>query len=145
MIFSRIHKFIPTLIQNIRANNMHHSHSAVLFNKKEAYLGFNHKRTCIRRKTNPSTHAEIDVFKHLNKKLKLQKSLKKFSILVIRVNNSGNICYSKPCANCIRELQQYQIKNIYYSDHNGNIKREKTKNIQNLHVSSVYTKCFSLS
>jgi len=142
MIFQRIFRFIPLLLQNAKNNSMSYNHSAVLFNKKEVYLGINNNRSYIQRKhINPSTHAELDTFKHLNKKMKLQRSFRKYSILVIRINNSGQICYSKPCANCIRELREHQIKYIYYSDHQGNIIKEKTNVIHNDHVSKVYLKC----
>lgn len=41
--------------------------------------------------------------------------------MVIRVNNSGDLCSSKPCENCINYMRTvsvkkgYKIKTVYYS------------------------------
>ena len=56
-------------------------------------------------------------------------------MVVIRVNNNGDLTYSKPCCNCIYYLKLYGIKNVYYSDKNGEIVKEKMNDIESQHSS----------
>lgn len=51
--------------------------------------------------------------------------LKGASILVIRINNSGNISRGYPCSYCYNSIKHVGIKNIFYSDRDGTIKRER--------------------
>ena len=66
----------------------------------------------------------IDKLKTREKK----KKLFEINILVIRVNNSGNLCSSQPCHKCVDYMKTravkkgYKIKKIYYSNSNGEIK-----------------------
>ena len=53
------------------------------------------------------------------------ENLKDTSILVIRVNCSGNLSRSFPCKYCLDTIKLVGIKNIYFSDRDGKIKREK--------------------
>lgn len=65
----------------------------------------------------------IDKLKYREK----NKKLYEVNIMVIRVNNSGNLCSSQPCDKCIEYMKTiaikkgYKIKRIYYSTSNGNI------------------------
>ena len=71
-----------------------------------------------------SVHAEVDCcmkIKKTNKKTKV-------NMIVIRTNWKGEkLMMSKPCKNCVRtsmyllEKKGYKLKNIYYSDIDGNI------------------------
>jgi hypothetical protein len=69
----------------------------------------------------------IDRLKTREKK----KKLFEINILVIRVNNSGNLCSSKPCSNCILYMKTiavkkgYKIKRIFYSTSSGTIVNER--------------------
>jgi hypothetical protein len=63
-------------------------------------------------------------------KLKMREKNKKLyevNIMVIRVNNSGNLCSSQPCEKCIEYMKTvaikkgYKIKKIYYSTSSGDI------------------------
>jgi len=60
---------------------------------------------------------------------------KKLEMVVIRVNNKGNLANSKPCNNCIYYLRLYGVKNVYYSNDNGVIVKEKINYIENEHCS----------
>jgi deoxycytidylate deaminase len=51
------------------------------------------------------------------------------NILIIRINQSGNINLAKPCQMCYHLIQFVGIKWIYYSNHHGEIVREKVKEI----------------
>lgn len=58
---------------------------------------------------------------------KRQKSVK-MDLLVISMNKSGNLRISKPCEKCVKFLYNdpiIHIKNVYYSDRDGSIVREK--------------------
>jgi hypothetical protein len=56
--------------------------------------------------------------------------LLKVNILVIRVNNTGNLCSSQPCHNCVDYMKTvavnkgYKIKKIYYSTSTGDIENK---------------------
>jgi hypothetical protein len=73
-----------------------------------------------------STHAEVDA---INKLVPLRNNSKlcKVSLMVIRVNRSGNLSNSMPCTNCANYMKTvavkkgYKIKNIYYSTVDGKI------------------------
>ena len=66
-------------------------------------------------------------------KLKMREKKKKLfeiNILVIRVNNSGNLCSSEPCSKCISYMRinavkkGYKIKKIFYSTSTGSIENK---------------------
>ena len=95
-------------------------------------------RTSYRRNICCSIHAEMGtVTKFLNSYIKIhatrnsnkiKRKLNKFSICVVRsIIINGQICYanSTPCCDCIKKLQTVGLKNIMYSDENGNIITEK--------------------
>lgn len=60
---------------------------------------------------------------------------KKLEIVVIRVNNQGDLMNSKPCNSCLYYMRLYGIKNVYYSDENGEIVKEKITDIEVEHDS----------
>lgn len=98
---------------------------AVIFNgKKIISSGFNeiryHSKLHPKFKTwHNSLHAEqkaIITSKH---------NLKRYSILVIRVNNNGEMLLARPCRNCQKYLKYVGIKKVYYSNNNGSITKER--------------------
>ena len=44
---------------------------------------------------------------------------------------------SKPCKNCTEMLKMLNIRNIYYSDNNGNIINERVRDLQNNHMAKI--------
>ena len=97
-------------------------------------------------KNSPSIHAEINAISNLPY-IKKTKKKSNINILVIRTSHNGKINMSKPCLNCIRLMQilpqnkGYIIKNIYYSDENGNIIKtnlNKITNDKDIHISRFY-------
>jgi len=115
-------------------------HGAILCKSgKKICAGHNiDTRTSYRRNICCSIHAEMGtVTKFLNSYIKIhatrnsnkiKRKLNKFSICVVRsIIINGQICYanSTPCGDCIRKLQTVGLKNIMYSDENGNIVTEK--------------------
>ena len=65
----------------------------------------------------------------------IKKKSKKIQIIVIRWNGHRFV-NSKPCINCINFMKFVGIKEIYYSNNNGDIVSEKIKNITTSHKSS---------
>lgn len=63
------------------------------------------------------------------KTLDINNKLCKVNIIVIRINNSGNLCSSKPCNKCINYMKTvavdkgYKINKIYYSISTGIIEK----------------------
>jgi hypothetical protein len=90
-------------------------------------------------------HAEHDAINKL-KPLYKKKRLVPINILVIRISKSNKLQNSKPCANCIKvmkilpEKKGYIIKNVYYSNNNGDIVKSSLKILENeeLHYSRYY-------
>ena len=95
----------------------------------------------------PGVHAEHDAINRL-KPLQRNKHLQNINILVIRLSKNNKIQNSKPCTNCIKnmkllpEKKGYKIRNIYYSDDNGEIVKSSLKNLENeeLHYSRYFRK-----
>ena len=93
----------------------------------------------------PGIHAEHDAINKL-KPIKRKKYLQNINLLVIRMSKQNKLQSSKPCANCIHILKSlpekkgYKIKNIYYSDENGEIIKSSLKNLglENLHYSKFF-------
>lgn len=75
-------------------------------------------------------HAETDAIRKLSK----TKKRNTISLIVIRIDTHGLLKNSKPCANCVKSLSKittHRIKNIYYSDQDGNIKKVKLSELIN--------------
>lgn len=90
-------------------------------NWKNISVGENSER--IRRGThNINLHAEIDALNKVNSNI--DKKRKRFDLLVLRINKSGDLCESAPCLNCTNELKKnnnVKIKKLYFSRYDGTI------------------------
>jgi len=96
-------------------------------------------------KNQSTIYAEISALNKL--KYVQSKKCKKINLLVIKVSYTGKIGNSKPCIKCIEKMhclpieKGYSIKNIYYSDENGKIIKNKIQNLindDNKHLSRYY-------
>ena len=94
-------------------------------------------------------HAELSSVKHLQRSKSTRNKYwdnKRLSVdlLVIRINNSGKLCSSKPCENCIKKLSMItviKIKNVYYSTSDGEIVSEKFNKLKDSpHISRSFRK-----
>ena len=84
-----------------------------------------------------SRHAEIDVLKKEKKNYCLTRKIRKFDLIVIKVSKTGNISTARPCYHCIKQLESasfVRIKNIFYSNKEGNIIKETFEQL----IKSVY-------
>ena len=83
----------------------------------------------------PGIHAEEDAIRKLSP-LK-NKRLTNINILVIRISGKNKLQSSKPCVNCIECMKQmpvrlgYSIKNVYYSNDNGEIVKSNINKLEN--------------
>ena len=51
--------------------------------------------------------------------------LRNCSILIVRLNISGNLSLAKPCSMCSQLISYVGLKYVYYSNRNGEIVKEK--------------------
>jgi hypothetical protein len=91
-------------------------------------------------------HAEHDAINKLKPLDRNKKKLESINLLVIRFSKNNKLQISKPCANCIQtmkilpERKGYKIRNIYYSNDNGEIIKSNLKILEKeeLHYSRFY-------
>ena len=69
-------------------------------------------------------HAEQDALSKLP-----PETVKGASIIVIRINNNaaGKISMGKPCEHCQKMIEELGIKNVYYSDYSGEIRKMRIR------------------
>ena len=83
----------------------------------------------------PGIHAEHDAIRKLCP-LKRKKRLENINMLVIRLSGKNKLQSSKPCINCINIMKTlphklgYKIRDIYYSNENGEIVKSSLKNLE---------------
>lgn len=69
--------------------------------------------------------------------------MKRFDLVVIRVNSRGLLRMSKPCIHCVIGLWKKcgdRLRNIYYSDEDGNIICVKFKDMLSCKTSCCVSK-----
>lgn len=93
----------------------------------------------------PSIHAEYNAITKLaplEKKHRKGRNLYKCNIFVTRVSKTNKLGISKPCYQCIHnmntlpETKGYRIKNVYYTDRDSNIVRRSLDYL--LHEDTLY-------
>ncbi len=67
-------------------------------------------------------HAEMACLSKVKHK---KYNMNEFSMIVIRVNNNGEVSNSRPCHNCCWHLGRYNLKKIYHSNAEGEIEKMK--------------------
>ena len=65
-------------------------------------------------------HSECDAIRKV-----VRKDLSECVLIVVRKTKTGKITMAKPCGNCMSVIKHYKIKEIVYSDWNGEMIREK--------------------
>jgi hypothetical protein len=97
----------------------------------------------------PSIHAEHNVLLKLKTLNKNKNKKETINLLVVRFSKTNKIQSSKPCSKCIKMMniipykKGYKIKNIYYSNNDGNILRttlSELTNDENKHVTKFFRK-----
>jgi len=94
-------------------------------------IGTNKKRTHPEIKNHPYHEGYVGIHAELDCILKLDKEdLSDYKMLIIRVDRNGNLNMSKPCPGCLSLLNQFNIKEIKYSDAAGKIVNLDNNEIQ---------------
>lgn len=111
------------------------------YNKGNRTKVLNHVFTCV--------HAEMDAMHKLINCVLIpkygkdyKKHIKKYSIWVVRLENSEEIkyTYSKPCFYCSQLMKQYGFSNVYYSIDDDKIIKEKVTLLSSNHKSNCQIK-----
>jgi hypothetical protein len=129
------------------------NHACAIFYKENSLsknvnilsFGFNNVGNIL--ENEPGIHAEHDAILKL-KPLERKKHLVCINLLVIRITKRNKTQLSKPCVNCIKKMKYlpekkgYKIKNIYYSNENGDIVKSNITKLENeeLHYSRFFRK-----
>ena len=75
----------------------------------------------------------------INKLIKYKNLPKSIDLLVIKININNELINSKPCYHCIkfiiRKHREINIKNIYFSNENGEIEE---LNISKININEMY-------
>ena len=82
-----------------------------------------------------TVHAEVSAGERL--KGQVNNKVKKLDLIVIRTSKTGKLGSSAPCLHCLEYLQNLhgiRIKNVYYSDADGEIVCCRLKDLVNCHV-----------
>tara|TARA_B100000427_G_C15244487_1_gene479352 strand:+ start:139 stop:477 length:339 start_codon:yes stop_codon:yes gene_type:complete len=91
------------------------SHGAVVIYRGKI-IGRGCNKYCLRDKKRKifSIHAEVSAVQDALRRINLDE-LKKTKIIIVRINNDGEIKDSFPCEKCRKYLIDHGIRNIYYS------------------------------
>ena len=111
------HSFCPT------NRDLPTSHFAFLIKSKIIEkIGINKKRTHPETSKHPYHEGYVEIHAELDCLLKTSKEdLRNYKMLVLRIDRNGKLNISKPCHGCQSVLSQFNLKEIWYSDKDGNI------------------------
>lgn len=132
----RFGSILPLLQKMTTRSCLQQKHGACLFRGNKAYSFGINKYFQLRLPNNDKTipitiHAEMDVLANVH-----SKYIKGMDILIIRVNKSSKLIFSRPCTSCIKKMQQKGIRKAYYSTSDGKIVYEFVDDMPKLHESS---------
>lgn len=105
-------------------------------------IGYNKyivKNSYKEKKKNGMIHAEIDCIRKLKPIKDKSKNLVKIDICVVRFLHDKSLAISRPCFNCLQEMnllamkKGYKIVNVYYSDDDKKIVKMKYSHLKNDH------------
>lgn len=103
--------------------------SGVIFKNKLVAIGVNsYKSHPLMSKfgKNPQAiflHAEVDAIKNALRVITL-RDLEKSELLVVRIKLDGTLGNSKPCSGCMRAIEHFNLRTVYYSTETGMEKLE---------------------
>lgn len=87
-------------------------------------IGINKKRTHPEISKHPYHEGHVGIHAELDCILKIDKEdLNEYKMLVLRIDKKNKIAMSKPCSGCQSLLNQFNIKEVWYSDRNGQINK----------------------
>jgi len=99
-----------------------------------------YRRQYVSRAFTTNGHAEVLCLKDIP-----QKRLKKLNVLILRFKKDGNLCDSRPCANCKDFLRKKGVTSVYCSMFDGSIQKIALDNVPDyLSSSQIQFKIFGL-
>jgi len=114
-----IAKALHPTVQSMRSCHV----AFIVFKGKIVKIGFNKNRTHPFNKYHPYHTETVGIHAELDSCLKMQQDdLSKYSMIVIRHNNEGQIAMSKPCGGCQSIIKRFGITDVYYSTSTGMVK-----------------------
>lgn len=113
---SKVEYYIDLAIKTAEKSNGYYKHGAVVVYRSKimstspnVYFNNFQSRPNTSHPCN-SLHSEVGAL------LKLRRDqLKDCVVYVVRINNTGQVCNSKPCSHCMKTLSKYKIRTVYYS------------------------------
>jgi deoxycytidylate deaminase len=111
------YSFYPT------SRDLNTSHFAFLIKSKIIEkIGINKKRTHPEISKHPYHEGYVGIHAELDCLLKTDKEdLSDFKMLVLRIDRNKKLNISKPCRGCQSVISQFNVKEVWYSDKDGNI------------------------
>lgn len=97
-----------------KQSNMFQKHGAIIVYKKNI-IGKGYNIFTNQAKNNYSMHAEIVAINNATKKRINKDILSKSELFVVRISNCNVLKYSKPCINCQKYINKFNIRKTYYS------------------------------
>ena len=89
------------------------------FNSRTKYFGY--KYNIPKYKVHSHAHAELDALSKCWGKINIDSS---YTMVVIRLNSKGEFCDSKPCKNCENILNKIMLKEVWWSNSSGEIRKK---------------------
>ena len=129
-------RILDLAIECAKLSEMGRMHGSVIFNNNTVYGSAYNTATntfCGYYGT-PSCHAEMNCLKFINSRKKRDHKANmnnKFNILVVRVDAEGNLHDSMPCIMCVKFMQKFGVKNVFYTDGKGHLIMRKVNLIIN--------------
>jgi deoxycytidylate deaminase len=101
-----------TLVSLANKSTMQHKHAAIIYKNGEIIgSGYNYHVDYLSHQF--SCHAEVAAIQSCKKKDR--QNLSDATLIVIRIGKDNEPRLSKPCTNCQKEIQKYNIRKIFYS------------------------------
>jgi len=117
---------IKKAMDEAKKSNNRFRMGAIIFDKKNVIsVGHNCSFRSIKhfypnfQKRKYSIHAEVDAI------IKARTDVKGYSLLVVRLNAKNELTLSKPCEHCMMYIEYVGVKNVFYSNKEGEIERIK--------------------
>jgi len=127
----KFHRTICRCIELKNKSDLLQNHCALVIKKgKPVIYGINHNRTYVNKKLIYSLHAETDALHRYCKIIHKNTNLN-VDVFVVRIDKNNKLKNSYPCNSCIRRLFEIGVKNLYYSNEDGIIVKERVCNLEN--------------
>lgn len=121
-----IKSLVALAVEEASKSNYKQKVGCVIFNKKNIIsTGHNYSQRSVKsllKKYQPwegSVHAEVCAV------INAKTDVSRMSMIVVRINNQGQLRLANPCKHCRAYLKYVGIKKIYYSTNDETIKIEK--------------------